>query len=62
MVSNNYYFATSLTRKEIMSNDQATKEDQTEQEQTPVDGYYSDEELGFDEDELDLSFLDDDEE
>ncbi len=45
-----------------MSNDQPTKEDQTEQEQTPVDGYYSDEELGFDEDELDLSFLDDDEE
>jgi hypothetical protein len=29
-------------------------------EKAPVDGYYSDEELGFDEDELDLSFLDED--
>ena len=31
----------------------------TSEEETAVDGYYSDEELGFDEEELDLSFLDD---
>lgn len=30
--------------------------------QTPVDGYYSEEELDLDSDELDLSFLDEDEE
>ncbi|MEA2056285.1 MAG: hypothetical protein U9O78_01010 [Patescibacteria group bacterium] len=45
-----------------MSKDQLTKEERAKQEQTPVDGYYSDDDLGFDEDELDLSFLDDDEE
>ena len=35
-------------------------EDQTQltDKQTPVDGYYSDEALNLDEDELDLSFLD----
>ncbi len=37
-----------------MSADQTKPTD----EQTPVDGYYSDEELNLDEDELDLSFLD----
>lgn len=35
---------------------------QNQYENTPVDGYYSDEDLGFDDDELDLSFLDEDEE
>ncbi len=32
-----------------------------DKQQTPVDGYYSDEELNLDSDELDLSFLDDEE-
>jgi hypothetical protein len=32
------------------------------QQQTPADGYYSEEELDFDSDELDLSFLDEDDE
>lgn len=33
----------------------------TETENTPVDGYYSDDDLDLDSDELDLSFLDDEE-
>ncbi len=46
-----------------MIDDQTQVEQETEEEeQAPADGYYSDEELGFDEDELDLSFLDEDEE